>query len=352
MAKRTALWLMAPVGAELATGEDPEAGVLSCPMASLRLRAGVAAREWKARGNENRFRDPDGAGVVDADLDGTGVCVATKFTLDLSLEAWLAACRAVKRKPCPLVVDITDNPFEKRPPIPAFYAEVLQICDAVVVNSERMAELIAPRTPRRPVVIEDAILGATSGAGFAPGERLELLWFGHPTNLAYLDACMPGLAAFAAECRCRLTVVTEASPNVERWVRNLQSRHAPALEARLVAWSLEATRTALQSCDLVLIPSNPADPFKAGASANRVAEALNAGRFPVASPLQSYRQFADAAWLAPDLVAGIRWALANRDAVLARIRRGQAQVSEKFAAGRIGRQWGELFDDLMGSETP
>jgi hypothetical protein len=102
----------------------------------------------------------------------------------------------------------------------------------------------------------------------------------------------------------------------------------------------------------VLIPSDPADPFKAGASANRIAEALNAGRIAVASPLQSYLQFADAAWLGQDLVAGIRWALANRDEALARVRRGQALIREKFAADRIGRQWHDLLAGLASGPRP
>ena len=65
------------------------------------------------------------------------------------------------------------------------------------------------------------------------------------------------------------------------------------------------------------------------------------------APLPSYLSFADAAWLGQDLVEGIEWALANRDEVLSRIRRGQAVVTEKFAAGRIGRQWRELFESLV-----
>jgi glycosyltransferase involved in cell wall biosynthesis len=103
---------------------------------------------------------------------------------------------------------------------------------------------------------------------------------------------------------------------------------------------------ALSACDLVLLPSDPADPLKAGASANRIAEALNAGRFPVASHLPSYRAFAEAAWLGEDLVQGIEWALANPGEVLARIRRGQALVADRFAAARIGSRWRELFEGL------
>jgi hypothetical protein len=183
---------------------------------------------------------------------------------------------------------------------------------------------------------------------FAPHERVELVWFGHPTNFAYLDACIEALAGFAMRRRCRLTVVTLNGVGAGEWAQAVRARLAPALEAQFIPWSLEAMQTALHDCDMVLIPSDPADPLKAGASANRVAEALKAGRFAVASPLPSYLAFADAAWLGDDLFEGVNWALANRAEVLARIRRGQVLVAEKFAADRVGRLWRELFESLEG----
>ncbi|OGA23487.1 MAG: hypothetical protein A3I02_13245 [Betaproteobacteria bacterium RIFCSPLOWO2_02_FULL_67_26] len=348
-----ALWLMGWTGAQLATGAHPERGLLECPLASIRLRAAVAALEWKRRGNESRFHVPDAAGDArDFDSKDAEICFVTKFTFDASLEPWLGACRAAKQRHCRLVIDITDYPFEKRHPIPAFYAEALKICDAVVVNSERMAGMIAPHTPRRVAVIDDAILAEMGSPQFAPGERLELLWFGHPTNLDFLEARFKDLARFARERRCRLTIVTEGGREAAQWTHEIPARVGYAFETQFIPWSLAAMSDALRACDLVLIPGDPADPFKAGASANRIAEALNAGRFPVASPLQSYLQFADAAWLGQDLVAGIRWALANGDEVLARARRGQALIREKFAAERIGREWHDLFAGLLSAPRP
>lgn len=345
-----ALWLIPPFVMPYASGENPEQSLLACPRASARLRIAVAADEWRRRGNENVFWDP---GVTDAgerfDWKGAEICVVPKFYHDIPLQPWLDACSAVRSSGCRLVIDVCDYPFEKQFPVPAFYSEVLKICDAVVVNSERMAEMIAPHARQRPVVIEDAILDAMSSPDFAPGERLEVLWFGHPVNLHYLDARLEGLARFAQRKRCRLTIVTEYSREVGEWTESIPPRFAFAFETRFVPWSLEAMPTALRNCDLVLIPSDPADAFKAGASANRIAEALNAGRFPVASPLRSYLQFADAAWLGQDLFAGVHWALANREDVLARIRRGQELVKEKFAADRIGRQWHELFESLLSA---
>jgi hypothetical protein len=342
-----AIWLIPPFVTPHASGEYPERSLLACPRASARLRIAVAALEWKRCGNENVFLDPEEIDSTrNIEWETAGICVVPKYYHDIPLQPWLDACARASSSGCRLVIDICDYPFRKQERVQDFYSRVLQTCDAVVVNSARMGELISPHTPRRPLVIEDAILGTMADPAFAPAERVELLWFGHPTNLPYLDAGIEALAHFASQRRCRLTVVTEDGSNIKRWIEAIRTHFAPALDARLITWSLESLRSALQECDLVLIPSDPADPLKAGASANRIAEALNAGRFPVASPLPSYLPFADAAWLGQNLVQGVDWALANRAEVLSRIRRGQALVAEKFAADRIGRQWGDLLDGL------
>jgi len=344
------IWLVPPIVELHASGDDPERSILACRLASARLRIGVAALEWKRCNNENIFWNPGAAGTGRrVDWNSAQICVVPKFFHDVPLRPWLDACLAAKNHGCRLVVDVCEYPFKKPPPVPAFYSEILKNCDAVVVNSERMAELMAPHTAHRPQIIEDAILGSMGEPAFTPGPRLELLWFGHPTNLRYLVPSIEPLARFALQRRCRLTVVTEYTADLAQGVQAINAQFAPALEAQLIPWTLETQRSALHECQLVLIPSDPADAFKAGASANRIAEALNAGRFPIASPLPSYRLFSEAAWVGQDLVQGIEWALANRDEVIARIRRGQALVRAKFTAERVGHQWRELFESLVTS---
>lgn len=340
-----ALWLAGGMAARFAAGRDPENGILECPLASARLRMGAAAYDWKRHGSENLFWDPGDPGTgARFDWRTVDVCIVSKYFFDFPLEPWLAACREAKRGGARLVIDICDYPFEKPPTVQAFYAGILDICDAVIVNTERMAELMAPHVRHRPSVIEDAILGDAAQAAFAPADRVRLLWFGHPTNLPYLDAALDDLGRYAAGRSCELTVVTVDVPDVTSWIATTHRHFAPALEVRFIPWSLQSTRDALRDCDVVLIPSDPSDRLKAGASANRIAETLNAGRFPVASPLPSYLDFSEAAWLGQDLVQGIEWALANPGEVLSRIRRGQALVAERFAVDRVGREWRKLLE--------
>ena len=328
---------------------DPERALLSSPIASTRMRTAVAAAEWKRSGIGNVYWNPESAGNVD--YASANVCILPKFYSDSDPEVWRRACRAIKNADRPLVLDVCDYPFRKPRHVQTLYAEALEICDALIVNSERMGELMAQHLPLQPVVIDDAILGPSRNVEFAPAGRLRLLWFGHVTNLRYLDHCMNALVGFAAERPCRLTIVTEDAFGAREVTKAIDTRFSPFLRARFVEWSSKAMTEALRECDLALIPSDPADPSKAGVSANRVAEVLRAGRFPVASPLPAYLPFAEAAWLGHDLIEGVRWALGNHGEVRARVRRGQSLVTEKLSPARIGRQWRELLEDLARAHS-
>lgn len=319
-------------------------------MASARLRMGVAANAWREQGNENLFIEPPAIRELkDADWRGAQIGIVPKFTIDLPLAPWIDACRVVKDSGARLVVDICDYPFRKKPDVvDEFYSMVLGISDAVVVNSARMAEQIAPHFSKPVVVIADAVLDAMATPVFSPAKRLKLLWFGHPSNLRFLEPWINDLIA-AAPRPCRLVIVTQDGYGVREAARNLQTRYAPAFEARFVEWSLASTRRELAMCDLAILPGAPSDPVKGGVSANRIAEILNAGRFAVASPMQSYLEFEDAAWLGNHVIEGIQWAQTHPEDALSRIRRGQALVKEKYTMRGLGGQWCELLRKLAAA---
>ncbi|MEQ1775929.1 MAG: hypothetical protein ABL891_19295 [Burkholderiales bacterium] len=332
-----ALWLLPP--SEFGESDfalHPEQALLRSPLASIRLRTAVAASSWRDHGYHSAFLNPEHPdALLKRNFADRRICICGKFFGDLDADKWLAACRRAKDQGCRLLIDISDFPADST----RFYDEVLQFCDAVTVNSGRMAELMASKTAKRLHVIEDAILGAPRRPAFSPGKVLELLWFGHPSNLPYLERSLKDLADLSARQACRLTIVTATGHGVEDSVRELNTRLPEHFQLRFCAWSIEATRSALRKCDLVLIPGDPADPRKSGVSSNRIAEALNAGRFPVASPLNSYLPFSEAAFLGQDLRAGIAWAMANPGEVMIKIRRGQALVAEQLSLLKIGERW-------------
>jgi hypothetical protein len=344
-----ALWLVPPViVADMAGASSPEAALLASHLASVRLRTGVASTAWQRAGHRNMFLAPDdAAAVARTDFNKVRLCIVGKLFLDVRPADWLATCVRARESGAKLILDICDYPFAQKPPdVVRFYEEALRLADAVTVNSARMAELMRQHASQVPQVIEDAILAAPRRPEFAPAKVLELLWFGHINNVRYLERMMDALIAYSAKQRCRLTIVTEPGQGLEQAVQRITAACAPQFSARFTPWSLEAARIALRQCDLVLIPGDPVDPLKSGVSSNRLAEVLQSGRVPVASPLASYLPFGESAWLGDDLVAGITWAMANRGEVQVRIKRGQAQVVARLAQEAIGKQWCRLFGEL------
>ena len=348
-----ALWLVPEFVVQPASDVHPEALLLSSHVASVRMRSGVAATAWQRAGHRNRLLVPENSAATgQPDLGSARICVVGKFLAEANSDAWRGVIAGVKAAGGHVVADVCDYPFAKKSKtVVDFYEQVLPLCDAVTVNSVRMAEMMAPHVPRPPQVIEDAILDAPCPPRFAPDATLKLLWFGHQSNLRYLEPVIDALTAYSARQRCRLVVVTAPGFGVEQAARQINARHAPRFEVRFKPWSAEATRVALAHCDLVLIPGDPHDPLKAGVSSNRLAEALQAGRLPVASPMASYRSFSDAAWLGDDLIAGIGWAVAHPDEVLARIRCGQSRVADTLSADVVGRQWCSLFLRIAGNDA-
>ncbi len=344
------LWLVTPVLTPFIRGAQVEQTLLQCDLASARLRMAVAAGAWRAAGGSNGFVEGMADSLARAgDLSRTGICVVPKFAGDLPLTVWLDVIKAVKRKGLRMVIDVCDYPFRTdQGAVPAFYKTALTLADAVVVNSARMAEQMTPHFGKPVTVIEDAVLGAPAAPRFAPAGRLNVLWFGHPSNLRFLEPWIHALIERGPK-PCHLTVVTEDGYGVSQAAASLSAQRAPSsasFEMAFVEWSLQATRRELERCDVAILPSDPRDPRKSGASANRLAEVLQAGRFAVASPLHSYLAFSDRAWIGEDLLEGLKWSLANREVVIARIHKGQALVREKYAMDVIGRQWLEFFAAL------
>ena len=339
------LWLVVPVLTPYINGTQAEQALLQCELASARLRMAVAARAWHAAGGSNRF--VEGAVYPSSANDSAArTCVVPKFTGDLPLPAWLQAIHTVKQQGMRIVIDVCDYPFRTdKGAVPAFYREALTLADAVTVNSTRMAEQMAPHFGKPVVVIEDAVLGVPDAPRFAPDKRLNLLWFGHPSNLRFLEPWINVLIQQGPR-PCRLVLVTQDGFGAKEAAANLSAQLTPSFEMTFVEWSLEATRRELERCDMAILPSDPRDPRKSGASANRLAEVLQAGRFAVASPLHSYLAFSDAAWVGENLLDGVQWALANRETVMARIHNGQTLVQEKYAMDAIGRQWLAFFASL------
>jgi hypothetical protein len=99
---------------------------------------------------------------------------------------------------------------------------------------------------------------------------------------------------------------------------------------------------------LCALPVDLASESKSAKSANRLVEALRAGRLAVASPLAAYQEFAASARIDENIVQGIQWALDHPAEVVQRIRTGQAATEEKYSPAAVARQWQQTMVGLIG----
>lgn len=233
-----------------------------------------------------------------------------------------------------------------REPFLARYQKGLGAACSFVVPCHALGEGIARDAQRGVVVIEDPYENRAGAVRVAPGSPLRLLWFG---NLGGINAAMvaDALAAVLGSLRDRpveLELVTRiaARDELDTIGRRVRSAH-PACALRVTAWSLEATEAALERCDFVLLPQDSRADWSRGKSHNRLVAAIRGGRFAIASPVPTYLELKDYAWVGDDLALGLRWALANPEAAAQRLRAGQPVIEARFSPDQIGRQWAALL---------
>lgn len=260
--------------------------------------------------------------------------------------------------PMPVVADITDD-FDvlplKDPDTLRFLSEwqaaLLRNC-RLTVTCSALRDTFAARAKHGITVIEDPYEAAGLAPWRAPGGGpIGICWFGN-TAAATLPSLTRALEAILA--RHPGTAFSIELVTTGRWemIKPLVQRLAqtrPGLEFSLTEWSIEATWRALERCDFVLLPHECNDPWVRGKSHNRLAAAIAAGRIALASPIPSYLELKDYAWVDDDLAGGIDWALSNPDAARERIARGQAHVERHHSTAVIAEKWSRALGQVLAA---
>ncbi len=266
-----------------------------------------------------------------------------------------------------VVVDISDNHFED-PDYGAYFRRLVTECDLVVASTPVMAEIIRIHTPRPIHVVSDPYEGARQSPRFHPPPRrtsgllwsvlrrvlsgsqsspLRLLWFGHGSNLASVRDLLLQLPRLGNSYSVDFHLVTSSDVGVEGLCERFNRAYSPACKLRYSPWSAEVTWRALAECDLVVIPSQIDDPSKTVKSPNRMIESIWAGRFVCASPVPSYQDFGEFAWLGEDVLSGVEWALQHRDDVARKLKAGQDYIARQYSPDVIARRWESAFAAIL-----
>ena len=325
-------------------------------IASMRLRAVIPARQLAQRvpvwfvSLDDFLRDPS------LSRFGTpGAIVISKLPAPAILQrqdalSALLARAAEQSGGVPLFADMPDDLAALgktvRAPFLARYQKGLGASCTFVVPCQALGEGLARDARQGIVVIEDPYENRAGAVRVAPGLPLRLLWFGNlgGINAAMLADALAGALGALRERRVELELVTRlaAREELDAIGQRLRAAH-PDYALRVTAWSPEATEAALERCDFVVIPQQTRAAWSKGKSHNRLVAAIRAGRFAIASPIPTYLELAEHAWIGDDLAAGLRWALAHPQDAAERLRAGQRVVEERFSPEAVGRKWAAML---------
>lgn len=321
-------------------------GGLTSPVASLRYRVLLPATHMSGDvRNRMLCLAPDVTpAAVDAMLDAD-VVVFSK-TSAVGNEAIVARARDRGAK---VVLDICDNRYED-PALGDHYRAMTRLADGVICSTPAMARLAAPFSREPPFVIEDPYEGPRGAPAFSPKARWNILWFGHQTNIYSFAAAFGDIVAFSRIQPLSLTVLTKLDDSIVGSCEAANAQHGPLLSVRAEEWSLDAQWRRLRACDAVIIPSLQ-DSIKQVKSANRMVEALWAGRPAVAHPVPSYDAFRDWTPVTASLLEGLRALAAGAAGAPGRIRQAQAHIRARYAPAVIGGQWERTLAAIAGGEA-
>jgi SAM-dependent methyltransferase len=263
-----------------------------------------------------------------------------------------------------VLADFNDDHFD-RPGVAEHWRSLARAVTACVAGTTTMAQLVRRHTPAPVVVVGDPVAaplgsprvfqaptgagrwvrGLLGGAGSPP--RLKLVWYGHPVNWRAMQAWSRVIEPLSREQPYLIWVVTQPSAAIEADIEAHNRRCGPAGLMELVPWDEETQWATVADSDVVLIPSDPADPKKAVKTSNRLTDALHAGRAVIASPLPAYQDFAGQAVLTDAPLEALRELLAHPARTLERLRAGQQAVIERCGLEAIARQWAEACAGVL-----
>ena len=253
-----------------------------------------------------------------------------------------------------VIVDVCDNYFLG--PASEHLRRMISKATAVVANSAVTADLIQENTSVRAEVIGDpadtrwgnshlpvptrCLINVFRRRFQRPANHVNLLWYGGPLrNFESLHQLFPALSNLSRQHPIALNLVSAPFTEILQAANEVNETGTPDFQVTFSAWTRQRLQSALLKSDLVLLPGDSRDQSRTGASANRLIDAIWAGRYVVASGIPSYWEFRHAASIGDDVINNLSWALKNPRLLRKRIDIGQAIIRQKYSPEAIGHAW-------------
>lgn len=343
-------------------------GGLTSTLASTRYRVLSPMASLAAEGYS--VRRMDFATWLDVPLASFASCRAVVVgkllapsgqTLSLGLQDdVLSRISVLRAEGVKVLADFCDDHFD-RAQDGAYWTQLARSVDVCVAGSEVMGQRLGEVSKRPVAVVGDPVaspegvprvyrgarsgfsLGAWRPFGTHAAKRVQLAWYGHPSNWQAFFRWAETLAQAKGLPPLILWAVTTPLPQILRQVEVFNSTHAGRVTVELVSWTEADQWAVLADAEVVLLPADLSDQRKAVKTANRLIDALHSGCFVIASPVPSYQAFAAHVSLGDDPVRALMDYLAHPDQALEAVRAGQSLVKQVAGPEAIAKQWGAAF---------
>lgn len=276
-----------------------------------------------------------------------------KYAMSIAA-ANLAAIPLLKSKGTKIVVTYSDNLASSEPgPISALYKSLLWHADSVVYPSRAMVKHGRPwychGSGPAEWIIEDP--WQVNRAPFTPlikGRCCRIIWFGHTANSSYLLKSLKSIFEQTRGWECfELTILSDAATAHRAEAILSQSKTLVPWKIRLREWVTEMQpkqlEAELQRAHICIIPSDPTDNRKSGASHNRAVDSIQSGCMTIASPLPSYQELNRVLLLSDDLSKTISLGISQYQRLIDKWVMLRTKELEVFSPSANTLKWQELF---------
>jgi hypothetical protein len=213
-----------------------------------------------------------------------------------------------------VVFDMCDDHFGGK--LDDYYRRAIEIADAVVCSTKRLAERVEEETGVVAHVVTDPYEFPKATPQMPSRQVKNLFWFGHPTNL----------------------------PALQNELRRLQTYNLMAVSEApgALPWSYQNMLRGFSQCDAVILPIED-KPKKMVKSPNRMVESIRQGRFVVANKMPAYEPYG--MWQG-DILQGLEFASRDPAGALEMVKNAQEIVEELHAPYIVAQQWKGVFECL------
>ena len=259
----------------------------------------------------------------------------------------------MKASGVPLALLYSDHHAGESNEASSLYQDLLQLADLTIFPSIALREATnnAGFYPRNQTIIEDpALLKERPFRNIKRNEGLRIIWFGHGSNAKYLIEHLPNILKADIHQSIELTILTEAGilGQIKTIIKQLATPSNWSF--RLTAWDNsnqpEQLQQELESAHVCWLPSDPTDPRKAGASHNRLVDAVTAGCITIASPIGSYQELGQIALVGNNFGLLLSKALKKQTMLIEKLQANRITVLKRFQVNSNDLKWENALQSL------